>query len=119
MQQLEATVMPHCGLTDPDSWPNSCNLNFYEQPADAVGPHADDEELFQGKHSPITIISLSLRGPRTLEIHTRRRLLAKIPLHAGDMLAMEAYTQTEVQHAIAKLPANSDEDPRRINLTWR
>ena len=57
---LMEVVMPECGFTDRLQWPNSCNINYYELPEDLVGPHADNEPLFQGKHREITIISFSL-----------------------------------------------------------
>ena len=50
LDDLMEVVMPECGLTDKLSWPNSCNVNYYERHDDLVGPHADNEALFQGKH---------------------------------------------------------------------
>ena len=44
LQSLMQQVMPLCGLT-PDWWPNSCNLNYYENQQQSLGWHADDEKV--------------------------------------------------------------------------
>ena len=46
-------------------------------------------------------------------------MVGTIPLRNGDIMAMEKWTQNKLKHSIAKLPLNSKEEPRRINLTWR
>ena len=119
LTDLMDIVMPECGFTDKADWPNSCNINHYERLDDSVGPHSDNEALFQGKAREITIISLSLGGTRDLSIHAGKTLLGIIPLRNGDIMAMEKWTQNKLKHSIAKLPPNSKEEPRRINLTWR
>ena len=45
--------------------------------------------------------------------------MGTIPLRNGDLMAMEKWTQSQLNHSIAKLPQSSREEPRRINLTWR
>ena len=119
LTDLMDIVMPECGFTDKADWPNSCNINHYERHDDCVGPHSDNEPLFQGKAREITIISLSLGGTRHLSIHSGRTVVGTIPLRNGDIMAMEKWTQDKLKHSIAKLPLNSREEPRRINLTWR
>ena len=111
--------MPECGLTDRPNWPNSCNINYYELHDDLVGPHADNEALFQGKHQEITIMSLSLGGTRNVLMHAAKQVVGITPLRNGDLMAMERWTQKHLRHSIAKLPHDTQEDPRRINLTWR
>ena len=111
--------MTQCGLSDETTRPNTCNLNYYEGAEDAVAAHSDDEPMFQGLHRPITIISLSLGGPREFELRTGTRHLTRIKLQAGDLLAMEEYTQAHLKHAVPRLSPTSSDDPRRINLTWR
>ena len=64
LDDLMEIVMPQCGLMDKQSWPTSCNVNYYEQQDDMVGAHADNDDLFQGTHQEIPIISLSLGGTR-------------------------------------------------------
>ena len=85
-----------------------------------VGAHADNEDLFQGAHQEITIISLSLGGTRDFTIYSStRQVLGTIALRNGDMIAMERWTQAQLKHGIARLPPDSSEDPKRINFTWR
>merc|ERR1712185_147860 len=67
MISLLEDVMQYCGI-DRDNWPDSCNLNLYEDGGSAVGWHADDEALFQGKFRDILIISLSLGVSRKFEL---------------------------------------------------
>ena len=113
-------IMPQCGLSDSDQWPTCCNLNYYASPLDSVGPHADDEPLFEGKHRDITIISLSLGGSRRFCVYkSHREQIAGIQLNSGDLVAMELRTQSLIKHGIDKLPASTTEEPQRINLTWR
>ena len=119
LTDLMEIVMPECGFTDKAEWPNSCNINYYETHEDLVGPHADNEPLFQGKNREITIISLSLGGTRHLAIHSGRQVVGTIPLRNGDIMAMEKWIQSQLKHSIAKLSPSSREEPRRINLTWR
>merc|ERR1712228_437108 len=68
MLRLLEEVMPLCGLSNSEEFPNSCNLNLYEGGGNSVGWHADDEALFQGKFSDCRIISLSLGAARTFEL---------------------------------------------------
>ena len=34
-------------------------------------------------------------------------------------MAMERWTQAHLRHSIAKLPQDTQENPKRVNLTWR
>ena len=120
LNDLMDVVMPQCGLLEKQDWPNSCNVNYYEKHGDLVGPHADNEDLFQGAKQQITIISLSLGGTREFVVYTAaRQPLGSILLRNGDLLAMEHWTQAQLKHGIAKLPIGSPDDPKRINITWR
>ena len=119
LDDLMEVVMPECGLTDKQGWPNSCNVNYYERHDDLVGPHADNEALFQGKHQEITIISFFLGGTRQFLIHAAKQVVGTITLRNGDLMAMERWTQAHLRHSIAKLPQDTQEDPKRINFTWR
>lgn len=120
MIELMDVYMPLCGLTSRESWPNSCNLNLYEDGGMSVGWHSDDEVLFQGKHTDIMIISLSLGQTRTFEIRVDHpedgeRANHKIPLRSGDVMTMEGMTQKYYKHRVPKERALGP----RINLTWR
>ena len=58
MASLTSEVFSSLGMPE-EEWPNSCNLNLYEDGSQAVGWHADDEKLFGGKTGDCTIVSLS------------------------------------------------------------
>lgn len=116
MQDIMATCMPLCGLLRPDEWPNSCNLNLYEDGQQSVGWHADNESLFQGKVRDCPIISLSLGQTRTFELKCRGSN-HKMKLEDGDLCTMEGLTQKHFQHRVGK-EGGKNIGPR-INLTWR
>jgi len=123
MIELLRFVMPLCGITDEKDWPNSCNLNLYEDGGMSVGWHSDDEQLFQGKFQDISIISLSFGQTRQFEL---RKIFPdydagesldpiQIYLNSGDLMTMEGMTQ---KHFLHRVPKERCEGPR-INLTWR
>lgn len=121
MLNLMATIMPMCGFTDRSLWPNSCNLNLYEDGGMSVGWHSDDESLFQGKFIDVRIISLSLGAKRKFELRANwpgeaERPLRSVMLADGDMMTMEGMTQKHFQH---RVPKEGHVDGPRINLTWR
>merc|ERR1712012_588640 len=68
MLELLRQVMPLCGLPKEKDWPDSCNLNHYDDGGMSVGWHTDDERLFQGKFQDIRIISLSFGQTRKFEL---------------------------------------------------
>eukprot|EP00930_Biecheleria_cincta_P054347 TRINITY_DN4038_c0_g1_i1.p1 TRINITY_DN4038_c0_g1~~TRINITY_DN4038_c0_g1_i1.p1 ORF type:complete len:1041 (-),score=191.24 TRINITY_DN4038_c0_g1_i1:453-3575(-) len=121
MLSLMSDVMPYCGLTDRKDWPNSCNMNLYEDGGSAVGWHSDDEMLFQGKYMDICIISLSFGVTRTFELRYNwpeegEKEMHSFKLGSGDLMTMEGMTQKHMQH---RVPRDENIDGPRINLTWR
>jgi len=122
MQELLKACMPLCGLSDPKDWPDSCNLNLYDDGNMSVGWHSDDEKLFQGKFNDIRIISLSFGQKRQFQL----RLCwpedweglgeRTIMLGSGDLLTMEGMTQKHFMH---RVPKEERSEGPRINLTWR
>mmetsp|Transcript_25394 Transcript_25394/g.73230 ORF Transcript_25394/g.73230 Transcript_25394/m.73230 type:complete len:598 (-) Transcript_25394:99-1892(-) len=121
MSELLGATMPLCGLKEPADWPNSCNLNLYEDGGMSVGWHADDERLFQGKFLDCRIISLSLGATRRFELRLNwpeegERPLRQVLLSDGDLLTMEGMTQKHFQH---RVPREENVHGPRINLTWR
>ncbi|CAK9044857.1 unnamed protein product [Durusdinium trenchii] len=105
MIQLMQEVMPHCGLKELSEFPNSCNLNLYEDNTQMVGWHADDEELFQGKFQDCRIISLSLGATRRFELELNwpeenECLGASQQLADGDLCTMEGMTQKHYMHRV-------------------
>jgi len=121
MTKLLQETMPLCGLPSKDDWPDSCNLNLYEDGGMSVGWHSDDERLFQGKFTDIQIISLSFGQTRRFELRANwpeagERRLTKIDLGSGDLMTMEGMTQKHFQH---RVPKEGGVEGPRINLTWR
>lgn len=121
MIDLMSEVMPHCGLMTPAAWPDSCNLNLYEDGGMSVGWHADDEKLFQGKFRDVMIISLSLGVKRKFELRLNwpeegEQLVRCILLGSGDIMTMEGMVQKHFQH---RVPREDGVEGPRINLTWR
>ena len=119
MTEVMRCVMPLCGITNPREWPNSCNLNRYQTGSAAVGWHADDEDLFQGRQQDCLIISLSLGAAR--EFHVRGDFAGgrtlSVTLQGGDLCTMEGRMQRFYKHAA--LPASGEACGPRLNLTWR
>merc|ERR1712087_710565 len=106
MEEILQTYMPLCGLSK-EQWPNSCNLNLYEDGSMSVGWHADDEKLFSGRFTDIRIISLSLGGARSFELRTidveeRESKNCRLVLSDGDLCSMEGLTQKYYHHRVPK-----------------
>jgi len=121
MIRMMRSVMPLCGLHEAKDWPDSCNLNLYEDGSMSVGWHSDDERLFQGKFTDILIISITFGTARRFELRTNwpennEKSLRRVQLGNGDMMTMEGMTQKHFQH---RVPKEDGKDGKRINLTWR
>lgn len=121
MVDLMHAVMPSCGFAKMADWPDSCNLNFYEDGGSSVAWHSDDERLFQGKFQDIVIISLSLGATRKFELRLNwpeegERRVQRMVLGSGDLMTMEGMTQKHLQH---RVPRENNVEDQRINLTWR
>ena len=126
MPALMKEVMEKCDVDSKD-WPNSCNLNLYEDENNSVGWHADNEELFQGTKEHTRIISLSLGAPRTFGVKGNKHYrgpvsLMQVVLFNGDLLIMDGMAQKHLVHSVLKEDARTwphkGQGPR-INLTWR
>mmetsp|Transcript_51270 Transcript_51270/g.146395 ORF Transcript_51270/g.146395 Transcript_51270/m.146395 type:complete len:786 (+) Transcript_51270:68-2425(+) len=119
VQEAMAICMPHCGLSNPECWPNSCNLNLYDDGADSVAWHADDEPVFCGKKADCCIISLSLGASRRFDIRPVNGSadMCTLELASGDLCTMEGMTQKHYLHRVPK-EKGAGVGPR-VNLTWR
>jgi len=119
VEEAMSTCMHFCGLTNPAEWPNSCNLNLYEDGSQSVAWHADDETLFQGMNTDCLIISLSLGRARRFDLQLVSEPLEvySLPLRAGDICTMEGLTQKHYQHQVPKMRGVGIGP--RVNLTWR
>merc|ERR1719296_77345 len=121
MEEVMAEIMPACGLSDPETWPNSCNLNCYADGSDAIDWHADDEALFQGTSRNSCIVSLSLGETRTFELKLKDQEQPEIcgspsgeappkcqlRLQSGDICTMEGMVQKHYLHRIPKQSGRS------------
>lgn len=122
MLNLMGLVMPLCGLKTRAEWPNSCNMNLYENGDHSVSWHADNEKLFQGKFQDCPIISLSLGQERTFELKaptlpgSDEKFAYKVQLRDGDLCTMEGLAQKYYTH---RVPRENKNVGARINLTWR
>merc|ERR1712107_378973 len=120
MTEIMQTTMSFCGIRGRENWPNSCNLNLYEDGGMSVGWHADDEPIFQGKFRDIRVLSLSLGAKRSFEVRANWPVVGENPVYEltlddGDLCTMEGMTQKHFQH---RIPKEACQGPR-INLTWR
>mmetsp|Transcript_36505 Transcript_36505/g.113609 ORF Transcript_36505/g.113609 Transcript_36505/m.113609 type:complete len:517 (-) Transcript_36505:140-1690(-) len=134
LAEIEARVLGEgCGL-DESKWPESVNVNLYENEGQNVGWHSDDEALFRGSESDCRIVSASWGAARNFELALKDRQrdsgrlsvqkdsMRKVVLMQGDLLVMEGLFQKHYSHQLAKGPSALDSPPppiRRINLTWR
>merc|ERR1719247_3347425 len=116
LEDVLGACMPLCGLPQKEAWPNSCNLNLYEDGQHSVGWHADNESLFQGKVREIRIISLSFGQTRKFELKYGKDFY-KMKLSNGDICTMEGLTQKYFLHRVPK--ENEKNMKPRINLTFR
>jgi len=122
MLEIMEVYMPLFGFPAREEWPNSCNLNLYEDGNMSVGWHADNEKLFLGRFEDIRILSVSLGQTRTFELRLQEledeaesRPKQRMNLRDGDLCTMEGLTQKYYEHRLAKEGAAGP----RINLTWR
>lgn len=113
-QEITDLVCEVCGIQQD---PNSCNANLYEDGAQAVGWHADDEPLFEATERDALIVSLSLGATRAFELRPNDAPgeVTRLSLHHGDLCTMEGLTQKHYRHRVPRGPATKP----RINLTWR
>jgi len=121
MMDLMKLIMPMCGSQEQWQWPNSCNLNLYEDAESSVGWHTDDERIFNGKFQDIRILSLSLGQRRKFQMRPNyaepgERTMSNLMLGNGDLCTMEGMFQKHYQH---RVPKESGPMEPRINMTWR
>eukprot|EP00930_Biecheleria_cincta_P086261 TRINITY_DN75583_c0_g1_i1.p1 TRINITY_DN75583_c0_g1~~TRINITY_DN75583_c0_g1_i1.p1 ORF type:complete len:378 (+),score=29.31 TRINITY_DN75583_c0_g1_i1:32-1165(+) len=122
MHDIMEMLMPLCGLRDRSEWPNSCNLNLYENQDHSVSWHADNEKLFNGKFQDCPIISLSLGQERCFEFKApgipedSQKFNHQLQLRDGDLCTMEGMFQKYYQH---RVPRTDKQVKARINITWR
>ena len=95
---------------------NSVNINLYEDGANWLGWHSDNEALFQALHRNVTIASLSLGATRNFDIRdVKTHEYQRVRLADGDLCTMEGLFQKFCEHSIPCMGATGP----RINLTFR
>ncbi|CAE7944753.1 unnamed protein product, partial [Symbiodinium sp. KB8] len=127
LADVEARVLGElCGLRE-DEWPNSVNMNLYEDESQNVGWHSDDEGLFRGCQADCRIISASWGASRRFEVAVKDRnhvsgkpsvfydTLNSVTLNSGDLCTMEGLFQKHFSHQVAK--GNSVESPKSSDST--
>ncbi|CAE7564838.1 unnamed protein product [Symbiodinium sp. CCMP2456] len=127
LADVEARVLGElCGLRE-DEWPNSVNMNLYEDESQNVGWHSDDEGLFRGCQADCRIISASWGASRRFEVAVKDRnhvsgkpsvfydTLQSVTLNSGDLCTMEGLFQKHFSHQVAK--GNSVESPKSSDST--
>lgn len=121
MSDVLRTYMPYCGFQREEDWPDSCNVNLYEDGSNSVGWHSDDEALFQGLLQDTRIISLSLGQQRKFDLRKNwpeagEKIQDRLHLGNGALATMEGMLQKHYMH---RVPREADDLGPRINLTWR
>ena len=83
--------MKRVGLSNKDEqWPNSCNVNLYENGGSGVEWHSDNEPLFGNFDEENLIVSLSLGASRRFEVRKIGEAQSwETMLHDGDLITME------------------------------
>ena len=96
---------------------NACNLNLYQNGAEYLDLHADDELLFPDKDGKCTILSLSLGATRKFIYRSKcSRDPSEIDLTNGDIVIMCGNFQKFYKHGLAR---SKEPVGGRINMTFR
>ena len=99
---------------------NSVNVNAYSDGSEHIYPHSDDEELFQGKVQPITILSISFGHSRDFKLRWKSGGIEQtVRLDSGDVLTMTGMCQKFLKHSIPAVVDSGSDDRLRYNLTYR
>lgn len=117
MLEIRKELCKVCGIPE-DDFPNSCNVNIYQDGSNEVGWHSDDEVMFQGLSGDTRILSLSLGAARDFSwrLQGTTETLGTVSLGDGDVATMEGLFQKHYKHAV---PACKQPCGQRINLTFR
>jgi len=117
MLEIREELCKLCGIPEGD-YPNSCNINVYEDHTQEVGWHSDDEVYFQGLAGDTRIISFSLGAARDFcwRLQGTTETLGSVALGDGDVMTMEGLFQKHYKHSV---PASNQPAQKRINMTFR
>merc|ERR1711957_45618 len=130
--QISEKYLGHRMYLPRSNWPNSVNLNLYEDGSETIGWHADDEPIFDGLYQDCCIISVSLGACRTFELalqdpklvdgaHSRPLLqqVWRTGLNSGDVCVMEGRCQRHYFHQLPMAQGPANAVGPRVNLTYR
>ena len=116
-RRLAKIICRKLGIKD---LPNCVNVNVYINGSEHIPPHSDDEELFQGKVQPITILSISFGHSRDFKLRWKSGGAEKtISLDSGDVLTMTGMCQRFCKHSVPAVVDDDSDDRLRYNLTYR
>ena len=117
LRRLGKIICRKLGIKD---LPNCVNVNVYINGSEHIPPHSDDEELFQGKVQPITILSISFGHSRDFKLRWNSGGTEKIvSLDSGDVLTMTGMCQRFCKHSVPAVVDDVSDDRVRYNLTYR
>ena len=111
IERLREFVGGHSGVT---GW-NQALVNFYDNGADHIGPHSDDESQLQ-KGDPI--YSFSFGAERKFVIHNNDGgpAVLTVPLLDNTCTVMLGEMQSYYKHSV---PPSKKVTERRLNVTFR
>ncbi len=117
---LSNRVMEICGLGG--YMVCGINANKYDNGAQNLWWHADDERLFKTPSQSTTIVSLSIGSPRDFELKKNFSIKSNdtfkvVNIGSGDLLVMTGAFQQHWQHRIP--PNTVTSSAPRYNLTFR
>lgn len=117
MEELREEVCKICGIPK-DQYPNSCNVNVYEDQNNEVGWHSDDEVMFQALEDDTQILSFSLGEARDFcwRMQGTDQTVGCMSLGDGDVMTMEGLFQKHYKHSV---PPSDKLCGWRINFTFR
>ncbi|CAE8639288.1 unnamed protein product [Polarella glacialis] len=117
MLEIREELCKLCGIPE-GQYPNSCNVNVYQDGTSEVGWHSDDEVMFQGIAGDTRIISLSLGSARDFcwRLQGTTETVGSVSLGDGDVMTMEGLFQKHYKHSV---PVSDKPCGKRINLTFR
>eukprot|EP00933_Yihiella_yeosuensis_P001409 TRINITY_DN10229_c0_g1_i1.p1 TRINITY_DN10229_c0_g1~~TRINITY_DN10229_c0_g1_i1.p1 ORF type:complete len:434 (-),score=74.76 TRINITY_DN10229_c0_g1_i1:89-1390(-) len=117
MQEIREELCKLCGIPE-GQYPNSCNVNIYNDHTGEVGWHSDDEVLFQGIAGDTCILSLSLGAARDFcwRFQGTTDEVGRVSLGDGDVMTMEGLFQKHYKHSV---PVSDTPCGPRINMTFR
>ena len=100
---------------------DSMNVTRYRSTQDSLPWHSDNEDLFQARHAPAAILSLSVGAPMVFEIRRAGTEHAwfRHSLQHGEALLMSGSMQQHHHHRVIPAANTSSFPAARVNFTWR